>query len=188
MRNVVRILTAGALVGCLSGGLVFAEGAVGPTFKVTTAQKVAVAGGKIEVDVKLTDGFNVGALQFMMKVTGGTQGTLKVIDIAMNNERSDYIFGPSDIAAVDRQQMRAGAVKMTPGGVDFESASIATVTLQFSKNAAGTFHLNVARNQETFLRDGDAVPINFLLGKDVTITVRDNATPTKLKRKRGDRR
>ncbi|MCH7924193.1 MAG: hypothetical protein IIC51_01530, partial [Planctomycetes bacterium] len=107
-------------------------------------------------------------------------------DIVMNEGRSDYSFGPSDIAAVDKQQMRAGAVKMN-GSADSESASIATVTLRFSKDAAGTFQVNVARNQETFLRDSPAVPISVLIGTDLAITVSDRVTPSSRDKKRSSR-
>ena len=107
----------------------------------------------------------------MMKATGGTQGTLTVIGIEMNKERSDYVFGTaSAMDAVDRQQMRAGAVLMD-GSRSFDSASVATVTLQASKDATGTFQVNVAEGPETFLRKFDASPMFAAIGKDVTITV-----------------
>ena len=118
-----------------------------------------------------------------MKVTGGTKGTLKVVDIVLNATRSDYIFGPSDIVAVDKVGMRAGAVKLGGVGANFEVASVATVTLQFSKNAAGTFLVNVARNDETFLRASTAGAIDFAIGQDVSITVRNSAAPVKKRSK-----
>lgn len=185
MRNMVRVLTAGALVVCLSGALSFADGEALPTFKVTAAQKAGVAGGTVTVQVGLADGVDLAALQFQMKATGGTQGTLKVVDIVMNDGQSDYIFGPSDLHAVDKGEMRAGAVKMN-GGETFQSASIATVTLRFSKNAQGTFMVNVVRNQSTFLRDSTAGVVNFAIGKDVPFTVR--SSPTGVKKRGGERR
>ena len=77
----------------------------------------------------------------------------------MSKDRQDYVFGTAQaIAAVDRQQMRAGGVLMT-GGESFESASVATVTLRASKDASGTFEVNVAQGQETFLRNSTAAAI-----------------------------
>lgn len=182
MRNMVRILTVGALVGCLSGGLAYADGATGPTFKVTATEKAGVAGGEVTVKVSLDDFNDVGALQFMVKATGGTQGTLSVTDIVIDKYGQNFVFGPSDLVAVDKTgQMRAGAVKMD-GGASAQTAVVATVTLQFSKNAKGTFQVNVLRNHETFLRSSSAAPIEFLIGEDVSFTVRDSATPIKRKR------
>ena len=100
MRNMLRILTAGALVGCLSGGLAYAEGETGPSFKVTAPQKAGVAGGTVTVTVNLKRVEDLGALQFNMKVTGGTKGKLLVEDIVLNETRQDYVFGSSDIVAV----------------------------------------------------------------------------------------
>ena len=188
MRNMVRILTAGVLVGCLSGGLAYAADAAGAKFKVTATQKVVAPRETFTVEVRLVNVTDLGALQFMMKTTGGTQGTLTVVDIAMDKERPDYVFGTAQaIAAVDEQQWRAGAVLMN-GGRDFESASVATVTLRASTDAAGTFQVNVAKNQETFLRDSTAAPIPVFIGKDLTITVSDRATPLRVDKRKKETR
>lgn len=186
MRNMVRILTAGALVGWLSVGLAYADGKTVPTFKTRALQKVVAPGGTVTVEVRLENVTDLGVFQFMMKSSGGEQGTLTVEDIVINKNRQDYIFGTAQsIEAVDRRQMRAGGVLMN-GGKDFESASVATVTLRASEDAAGTFQVNVAKGQETFLRNSNAVAIAVVIGQAATITVSDRATPSRAK-KRTDR-
>ena len=187
MRNMVRILAAGALVGWLSVGLAYADGAAVATFKAKALQKVVAPGGTITVRVSLDDVDNLGALQFMMKTTGGERGTLTVVNIAMDKERQDYVFGTANaLAAVDEGQWRAGAVLME-GGQSFDSASVATVTLRASKNASGTFQVNVEMGKETFLRSSTAEPIAVAIGKAATITVSDRATPAQRPNKRRGR-
>ena len=44
MRNMVRILTVWALVGWLSGGLAYADGAAVATFQALALQKVVASG------------------------------------------------------------------------------------------------------------------------------------------------
>lgn len=182
MRNMVKILTAGALVVCLSVGLAYADGAAGATFKTKALQKVVAPGGEFTVEVRLENVTDMGAYQFMMKTSGGEQGTLTVTDIVINKALTDYVFGRANaLEAVDHQQMRAGGVLME-GGRSFESASVATVTLRASKNAAGTFQVNVAKGKETFLRDSTAAPIAVAIDQAATITVTSRATPHKRKR------
>ena len=79
MRNLVKTLAVGALVGCFSGGLAFAADDPVATFTTKASKKVMRAGETITVDVSLQNVQGLGALQFMMKATGGTQGTLTVI-------------------------------------------------------------------------------------------------------------
>ena len=181
MRNMVRILTAGVLVGCLSGGLAYADGAAGAKFKVTATQKVVAPGATFTVEVRLENVTDLGAYQFMMKLSNGT-----VKDIALNKTQQDYVLGSANsLGAFDAKQNRAGAVLMN-GGKDVVSGSVATVTLQAPKKL-GTFHVNVAEGQETFLRDSSAVPIPVVIGKDWTITVSDRATPSSRDKKRSSR-
>lgn len=185
MRNLVRTLTVGALVGCFSGGLAYAADPAVATFIAKANQKVVRAGQQFTVDVSLQNVQGLGALQFMMKATGGTQGKLTVIGIEMNKERSDYVFGTaSAIEAIDGQQWRAGAVLMD-GSRSFDSASVATVTFEASKNATGTFQVNVAKGQETFLRKFDASPLYSAIGKDVTITVSDRMESQRPNKRKG---
>ncbi|MCH7993970.1 MAG: hypothetical protein IIB57_05945 [Planctomycetes bacterium] len=181
MRNMVRILTVGALVGWLSGGLAYADGAAVATFKVIALQKVVAPGETFTVEVRLENVTDLGAYQFMMKLSNGT-----VKDIALSKTQQDYVFGSANsIGAFDAKQNRAGAVLMN-GGKDVVSGSVATVTLQAPKKL-GTFHVNVAEGQETFLRDSSAVPIPVVIGKDWTITVSDRATPSSRDKKRSSR-
>ena len=186
MRNMVRILTAGALIVCLSVRLAYADGAAVPTFKVTALQKVVAPGETFTVEVRLVNVTDLGAYQFMMKLSGGERGSLTVKGIVINKNQQDYVLGTAQaIAAVDEQQNRAGGVLMN-GGKDVVSGSVATVTLQAPKKL-GTFHVNVAEGQETFLRDSSAVPIPVVIGKDWTITVSDRATPSSRDKKRSSR-
>lgn len=186
MRNMVRILTVGALVGWLSGGLAYADGAAGATFKVIATQKVVAPGATFTVEVRLENVFDLGAYQFMMKLSGGEQSSLSVKSIVINKNQQDYVLGAAQsIAAVDKKQNRVGGVLMN-GGMDVASGSVATVTIQAPKKP-GTYYVNVAEGQETFLRDSTAVPIPVLIGKDVTITVSDRITPSSRDKKRSSR-
>ena len=184
MRNMVRILAAGALVGWLSGGLAYADDAPVATFKAKALQKVVAPGGTIKVEVSLENVTDLGAFQLMMKSTGGERGTLTVEEIVINKEREDFVFAlGSSMEAIDPQQMRAAGVLME-GGRSFDRASVATVTMRASSDAAGTFQVNLDKGQETFLRDSNAGGIALAIGKAVTITVSDRATPTRAKRRK----
>lgn len=186
MRNMVRILTAGVLVGCLSGGLAYADGAAGAKFKVTATQKVVAPGATFTVEVRLENVFDLGAYQFMMKLTGGGQGSLTVKNIVINKNQEDYVLGAAQsIDAWDKQQNRVGGVLMN-GGKDVVSGTVAMVTIQAPKQP-GTYYVNVAEGQETFLRDSTAVPISVLIGNDLAITVSDRVTPSSRDKKRSSR-
>lgn len=186
MRNMVKILTVGALVGWLSGGLAYAEGEGGAEFYVVGTQKLVQPGATFTVEVRLSNADNVGAFQFMMKVGSGAKGSLAVKNIVLNKEHPDYVLGAAEsLGAFDAQQNRAGGVLMV-GGMDVVSGTVATVTLQAPKKQ-GTYHVGLAAGQETFLRDSSAVPIPVVVGKDLTITVSDRATPSSRKKGRSSR-
>ena len=108
-----------------------------------------------------------------------------ISQVVIDKNRQDYVFGTAQtIDAVDWQQMRAGGVLMN-GGANVESSTVATVTLRASKDASGTFQVNVAKGQETFLRDSTAASIPVAIGQVATITVSDRETPSRVNKRKG---
>ena len=189
MRIVMRIFAAGMLVGWLSGGLAYADGAVGAQFEVTANLKAVAPGGTVTVEVRLKNVVNFGALQFMMKATGGDQGKFTVENINRDKTRLDSVVGTAqNFSAYDSTQGRYGVVLVSGGRDVVDSAYVATVTFRVSDDAAGSFKVNIEEGQETFLRDSSAVEILVAIGKDVTISVIDRVEPSSRdKRKRTNR-
>lgn len=188
MRNVMKILAAGALVGCLSVGLAHAgDRAIAvPTFTIKILQKAVAPGSTVTAEVRLHKVTDLGAFQFMMKTSGGERGSVTVENIVIDKQRQDFVFGTAQaFSAVDHSQMRAGGVLVDGGRDIVDSAYLATVTFRVSDDAAGTFQLNVDKGRETFLRNSSAVAIAEAIGPAATITVADRATPTRVDKRKG---
>jgi len=180
MRNMVRILTAGTLVFCLTIGVAYGDGTTtAPTLTAKVAQKAVAPGATFTATVDIANAPRVGALQFMMKVTGGESGTITVdrIDAAKNDP--DYVFRSAQMVdAFDPQQKRLGLAVLN-GTVSADSGMVATITFRVSDDASGTFSINFDKGQETLLRDADAGPMPLQFGKNVSVTV-SNRTPSRI--------
>ena len=133
----------------------------------------------------------IGSLQVKIETSGGQQGTLTVKSMTMAKTDPNYVFGTAEaFSAVDSSgpQMRAGAV-MVNGGVDVvEPRIIATLVVEASRDAVGTFTVSLDKNTaQTFLRDDKAVAIPVLI-KSSQVTVGSVAVPTKDGKRTGNRR
>ena len=182
MRNAMKVLAAGMLVGCLSGGLVYAGAEAAPTLTVAADQKRIFPGGTGTFVVSIQDVQNLGALQVKIEISGGQQGTLTVKSMTIAKTDPNYVFASAEtFSAVDSSgpQMRAGAV-VVGGGVDVgESKIFATFIVEASRDAVGTFTVSLVENEaQTFLRDANAVAI-ALVRKSSEVTVGSVAVPTK---------
>ena len=182
MRNMVRILAAGALVGCLAGGLAYADGEARPTFKLTAPERVS-PGEVFTVQLNLLNVNNLGAFPFPSATTGGV-----VTSIVMETDSPDYVFTGQAIDAVDSSEpkkMRAGAVKMD-GGNDIVNGIVATLTIRAPKKR-GTFQINLASDpNQTFLRNANATPITGFVVESAEVTV-GSQRPTPVKKRGANR-
>ena len=182
MRNMVRILAAGALVGCFAGGLAFAADSASPTFKLTAPERVS-PGEVFTVQLNLLNAQNVGALKFQMQVTGGI-----VKNIVVEKESPNFVFTGQTINAVDSSEpmkMRAGAVKMD-GGNDVVNGVVATIEIQAGKRI-GEIQVSLANDpNQTFLRNASAVPITGFVVESAVVGV-GQARPTAVKARKSGR-
>jgi len=182
MRNVMKVLAAGTLVVCLSGGLVYAEDAAAPTLTVIGDQKTILPGRTGTFEVRIQDVQNLGALQVKIEISGGQQGTLTVKSMTIAKTDPNYVFASAEtFSAVDSSgpQMRAGAVVVGDGVDVGESKIFATFIVEASRDAVGTYTVTLVENEaQTFLRDANAVAIQVLI-KSSQVTVGSVAVPTK---------
>lgn len=192
MRNAMKILVAGTLVVCLSVGLVYADGAVAPTtLDVKALQKTMLPGGTGTFEIYLKNVSDLGAFQVKMKLDGGTTGSIKVTNLVIEKNRSDFVFGSAEVlSAVDQSGWRAGGVRMTGGQNIVEPAIVATVTVQASRDAKGTFLVGLDKGEDhTFLRNSNAVAIPFVFGESATVNILNSEVPSSRdKRKRTSNR
>lgn len=191
MRNVMKLLAAGTLVVCLSVGLVYADGAVAPTtLDVKALQKTMLPGGTGTFEIYLKNVNDLGAFQVKMKLDGGTTGSLRITKIEIEKRRPDFVFGSAEaLTAVDESGWRVGGVRITGGQDIVEPAIVATVTVQASRDAAGTFQVGLNKGEDhTFLRNSNAVAISFVFGEVATVTILNSAEPSSRDKKRTSNR
>lgn len=182
MRNMVRILAAGALVGCFCGGLANAADNTGPRFILTVPNQPVQAGDTVIATLSMENVQNLGAFQFQVEITGGVVEGIVILENA-----PDYVLAGQTIAAVDSSNklaMRAGGVAMG-AGKDVVQGIVAEITFKVGKRGSGTIGLVNDVNQ-TFLRKADATPIASFGVESATFGVSlERPTPAVKKRRSG---
>lgn len=189
MQKVITTLAVGVMLVSLVTGSAWADGKLkapatqGPTMAVKALSQTVKAGDTFKVDIVLEKVPGVACYQLAAGAVGGKQGTLTLENILIDTARKDYVFfGGQVIPAVDMTEGRAGALQMTGSRDVTKSAYIATAVFRASADAKGTFKVNVIPGKETFLRDANASPIEFRVGKAAKIKIGEAASIKSKKR------
>jgi hypothetical protein len=144
----------------------------GPTMTLVPRQSTIQPGDVVTVDLFLAAVSDFRTYQAGVKATGGTRGQLVVEDLAVHDDRPDYVFGTRrKIDAVDDVDKRLGAT-LFDGGVDVtQPAYLGSFTLRASPDAAGSFDINLRMDRTSFLRTSGNRAIEFYQGPTATIKV-----------------
>jgi hypothetical protein len=148
------------------------ETLAGPTMMLVPTRSTIQPGESVVVDLFLAAVSDCRTYQAGVEVTGGTRGQLVVEDLAVLDNRPDYVFGTRQkIDAVDEKGRRLGAT-LFDGGVDVgRPMHLGNFTLRASPDAAGSFEVSVRMDETSFLRTSGHHPIQFYQGPTATINV-----------------
>ncbi len=140
--------------------------------------------GLVEVDLFFDRALtNVRGYQLHLDITGGTRGSLELIDIAVDSEAKDFALRGADVWKAFNVETRQLVVGMDTQGVDTpRGGHLATLTFQASADAAGSFvvdllHDEADRSHRTFLFGPHESKIELSEVTSATVTV---GRPTKL--------
>jgi len=144
----------------------------GPTLTVVPAQPSIQPGQMVNVDIFASHVPNLRTYQLTVQAEGGTAGALETMDLFVNSNRADYVFGDQQkLEGMDKVGYRIGVVLMS-GAVDVaEPKYLGTFALKASDQASGTFRVNVRTDVSTGLWDADTQEVAFFRGTDAVITV-----------------
>ena len=147
--------------------------AAGPTVFAAVRESQFQPGGSVTVDVYAQGVSALRLYQIAVDVTDGESGSLDLEDVWIDKAAADYVFG-SDFAvdAVDVVRGRMGAV-LWSGEVDVERpAYLGTYVFRASKDARGTFTVQVRAGEESFLATASNDPVAFRPGPDALVNVK----------------
>ena len=135
------------------------------------------AGEVFPVHVYLSNINDLGAYQLRLKATGGTQGTLTVKDLKIDQTRKDYVFGQEKtVPTISRDTALLAAVKWSGGATIGKPLYAGTFDFVASADAKGVFSIVIEKGPAaSLLTNSVAQTLPFELGKTATITI--GATP-----------
>jgi len=113
----------------------------------------------LQLDMYLSEATNVFGYEFALEVTGGTAGSLSLIDVTVDPERTDYLFnGITGLYKGAKLPARHyGATLDTAGAGVTKSGQVylATYTYQPVNGATGVFEVSVKGALESYLLSPD---------------------------------
>ncbi|MDO8629602.1 MAG: hypothetical protein Q7R41_03855 [Phycisphaerales bacterium] len=130
------------------------RGSVSPSAAAITVVPVSQSNGDYVFDAYAQNVSGLRTYQVKLTTAGGDRGSLTLSDVRIDDARSDYVFfGKEAIKATDQGGSRLGGT-LFDGTVDATAAKyLGTWVFHASADAAGTFQIQVARDEESFLMD-----------------------------------
>lgn len=193
MRLGLSVLAAGLFamgLGSARAENVLATAPDAPVVSLKTKQLNAAPGGQVIVEVFVTGVQDLATYEMRLNVVGGDRGTLTLEKIAVDQQRTDYVFknaGVQILDIVDMTQQRVGMVRFSGGSnvAADQQAYLATFTFRVSGDAAGKFAIALGNPEAAFLNNSQALQIPHRMAGSAEVTV-GQPTPVRTEtRKKG---
>lgn len=123
-----------------------------PSGAAITVVPVSQSNGQYVFDAFAQNAAGVRTYQVKLAATGGDRGSLSLSEVRIDEARADYVFhGNEAVKAADQSGSRLGGTLFN-GTVDVASPMyLGTWVFQASPDAAGSFHIKVMAEGDTFL-------------------------------------
>ncbi|MCH7704384.1 MAG: hypothetical protein IIB61_04660, partial [Planctomycetes bacterium] len=137
---------------------------------VPSAKEIGV-GDTVEVDVYIDGAVDLRAVQVALSVSGGDRGSLVLIEIIVDDGRSDFVFAGMDaLTGIDTPGSRMGVAPVFGSVSPTASSYVGTFIFTAEPGSTGTFRIELREDTTTFLRDSMSQAIE-VYGISATITV-----------------